>query len=610
MVSSKRKTISESPGRVTTSTSSVKKSRSTPSRTSSTASSTTTTALKKKETPVKRKASAHTRATSAERSSKKSKKREEEGEEEEEDDSEEDEEDMEDDEDEEEEEEEEAGGEKSSVSSRAEEVLHSLQDRVSDAAHAVRSEVDHLLPQVKEGVAEARKSFSAARDRAVHAYTDLTETVKKATAGKGKREEEDDEGDEEEEESDEEEEAEDEKSSRKSRRKTTPAPVRQSSRTSTKISSAATEGLQRSRRSGSSAARETTPSVRETAPAPKAREAPKEVTLRNGVELHTHKADISHLTQYHPEGTVIQSWRDVGQVAPHLLLHIALIVFLHWFIASVAHDDFRHRAYEWIRPRTLRNIFFPHGLYHFTLESLKQNILHYPLVLGAFFSSLYFFRGSVRSVLLRHADSSIKDCDYHSGAFTAYFSRFVYGVVHIGFIFCYWHFYSHSTDILDLNILFWINTAYWAQDALANMAYRPHSQTSLQVVSSFLLLCLSLSCSLIFTVIRKQISWLGSATDAVDATALFALIVTVFVYSLVSASQFIHAHGDFSRSLKLASWAFIFVVYIPLSFAGVLVPALASTCDVYFHYLFPLRKYTRGHAQYTHTPHRKGDPNP
>ena len=59
----------------------------------------------------------------------------------------------------------------------------------------------------------------------------------------------------------------------------------------------------------------------------------------------------------------------------------------------------------------------------------------------------------MRSVLLRHADSSIKDCDYHSGAFTGYFSRMAYGIVHMSFVYCYWTFVSRSHNLKDLDVL-------------------------------------------------------------------------------------------------------------------------------------------------------------
>ena len=239
------------------------------------------------------------------------------------------------------------------------------------------------------------------------------------------------------------------------------------------------------------------------------------------------------------------------------------------------------------------------------MDTLKRFSLHYPLVLGLFFSSLYFFRASVRSVLLRHADTTIKDCDYHSGALTAYYSRFVYGVVHMAFIAFYWHYYAHSHNVLDLGVLFWINTAYWAQDALANAVYRSQSQTSLQATAYFLLCCLSLAFASIDTPVP---TWFGSWTALVKPFATFLLIVSVFVSSLLSASQFIHAHSDFDRGLKAALWGFVFVVYIPLSVAGVLVPALASVSDLEWHHLFPAWLHRREHAKYTHSPHTRGDP--
>ena len=340
MVSTKRKTISESPVR----TSSTKRTKRTSSKLAAPASSS-------KKTPTKRKPSTtRARSASASRSHKKSKKAEEE--EEEEDDGEENDEDM---------EEGEEQHPSSTSSGGGNSVLSSLQSHLSGAAQAVRDEVEHLLPSVKDKVAGAKKSMDQVKDRAMHAYSDAKDSVKRSTtsstSSKGKKkkggddegeEEEDDEEDEDEDEDEEEEEEEDEKSSRPTRRRSTPAAVRHSSRTSTKISSKATEGLQRSRRGAASGGSHDADGGDGG-----------EVTVRKGVELRTHKADVSHLTQYHPDGTVIQSWRDVGQIAPHLVLHFLLIVFLHFFIASVAHDDFKFKAYELIRPRTLRNFFFP-----------------------------------------------------------------------------------------------------------------------------------------------------------------------------------------------------------------------------------------------------------
>ena len=246
-------------------------------------------------------------------------------------------------------------------------------------------------------------------------------------------------------------------------------------------------------------------------------------------------------------------------------------------------------------------------MYYFGLQTLKRFSLHLPLVVFPFFSTTYFFRASVRSVLLRHAETSVKDCDYHSGAFTAYYSRMLYGVVHMAFIFFYWHFYAHSHNILHLGVLFWINTAYWAQDALANAVYRSHSQTSVQFTASFLLCCLSLAFALVDTPVP---SWFGDWTTLVKPTATFTLIVAVWVTSLFSFSHFIHAHSDFSQSLKMALWGFMFLVYVPLSLAGVLVPALASLSDLEWHYLYPAWLHRREHGKYTKTPHQRGDPNP
>ena len=533
-MSTKRKTISESPVR----SASAKKAKRTPSKTRGAPSSS-------KKTPSKRKASStRARSASATRSTKKSKK--------------------------------DADADTdmaSSLTSSAESALSGLSSRVSGAANAVRTEYSHFVPSV---VAGAKKSLDSVKDTALHMYSGLKDSVvKKAGRKPGKKaQEEDGESDDDEE---------DEKAStRTSRRRGTPAATRHSGRASTKQSTAATEGLTRARKSDGG-----------------------DVVHRSGVELRTHKADVSHLTQHHPEGTVIQSWRDVAQVAPHLLLHIGLLVFLHWFLASVHQEDFQFKAYEWIRPRRLRNLLVPHYLYHFAIRTLKAYSLHFPVVVGLFFSTLYFFRASVRSVLLRHAETSIHDCDYHSGAFTAYFSRMMYGVVHLGFVWCYWTFYSHTHNVRDLDVLFIINAAYWASDSLANAVYRPQSQSNLQAATSFLLL----SVSLLFALVDSPLpSSLGAWTAVVKPTVIFAILVVVFVQSLISASQFIHAHADFSRALKLASWGFVFALYVPLAFAGVLVPALASVCDVWYHTVLPLSTSWLGHFLYTSAPHRLGDP--
>ena len=329
------------------------------------------------------------------------------------------------------------------------------------------------------------------------------------------------------------------------------------------------------------------------------------MTERNGVRLHTHKADVSHLTQYHPDGTVIESWRDVLQVLPHLLIHIAAIVALHVFIASVEHDRFAGSVYELLRPRTIRNVLLSRESYYFTLKSFKAFMLHYPAVLAGFFVTTYFFRASVRSILLRHADATLKDCDYHSGAFTGYFSRVIFGVVHMAFVFLFWERYTSGTDILDLGIVFWINLAYWAQDALANAVYRSESQTNVQVTASYLLLWTSL----IFSVVQTPVpAWFEPWHVLLRPTALVLVLLAVFIQSLMSASHLIHAHSDFDSRIKVAGWGFIFVVYIPLTVAFVLVPALASYADILFHYEFPLRAFLPGHYKYTELPHKKGDP--
>ena len=235
----------------------------------------------------------------------------------------------------------------------------------------------------------------------------------------------------------------------------------------------------------------------------------------------------------------------------------------------------------------------------------KRTLAEFPLVLGLFFSTVYFFRASVRSVLLRHAETSIKDCDYHSGAFTAYFSRFVYGVVHMAFIAFYWNIYTHSHNLKDIqDVVFFINFAYWAQDALANVVYRPQSQTDGQLGASFLLAFGSLVFALLDSPIPASF---GTWTALVKPTAVYVILVSVFVSSLYSAFRFIRAHSDFSPLLKKATWGFVFAVYTPLTVALVLVPGLASLCDLYYHYTFGT---VLRHAGKTKRPHAAGNPNP
>lgn len=457
----------------------------------------------------------------------------------------------------------------------ARERVEALVPQARDAAQHARDGLTHARQSASSRVSEARSQLQHARetvDKAVEDVKQQVGRVVRTSSRKGKQQRE--------EEEDEEEEEEDKSTAPRKRRSSAGQPQRRSSRHMTQ--------------------------QQQQQQQVEHDDEDEEVTERNGVQLRTHKADVSHLTQYHPDGTVIQSWRDVLQVLPHLLIHVAAIVALHVFIASVEHDTFAGRVYEYIRPRQLRNLVLSREWYFLAIKSFKAFMLHYPLVLAGFFATTYFFRASVRSILLRHADTTLKDCDYHSGAFTGYFSRMVFGIVHMLFVFIFWErFTAGSTDILDLGVVFWINLAYWAQDALANAVYRSESQTNIQVTVSYLLLWTSLA----FAVIQTPVpSWFEPWYVLLRPTALVVLLLAVFIQSLMSASHLIHAHSDFDSRIKVAAWGFVFVVYIPLTIAFVIVPALASYADVVYHYEFPLRAYLPGHFKYTEVPHRKGDP--
>ena len=573
----------------------------TPSRTRSTptATTTTTTTIVARKTPVKRKATAAARSSSKKR--KEEEEEEDDGEEEDED------EDMEGEgEEEDDEEEEEAGGKQQSqkderngvataqsvfdhaglsirgISAKVHQVADVARERVGalgalvpqarEAAQHAREGLQHVrqsaTSRVSEARSEVRSQLQHARETVDKAYEDVKEqvgrVVHRSSSRKGKQQEEG-----------EEEEEEDKAAPKRRRSGAASQPQRRSSRINAQQQSSHGAGED------------------------------DEVTERNGVLLHTHKADVSHLTQYHPDGTVIESWRDVLQVLPHLLLHIAAIIALHVFVASVEHDRFAGHLYEYLRPRTLRNILLSRQTYFLALKSFKAFMLHYPAVLAGFFATTYFFRASVRSILLRHADATLKDCDYHSGAFTGYFSRMVFGVVHMAFVYLFWDRFTSGTNIMDLSIVFWINLAYWAQDALANAVYRSESQTNVQVAASYLMLWTSL----IFSVVQTPVPvWFEPWHVLLRPTALVLLLLAVFVQSLMSASHLIHAHSDFDSRIKMAAWGLIFVVYIPLTVAFVIVPALGSYSDIIFHYEFPLKAYLPGHYKYTELPHKQGDP--
>ena len=587
----KRKSAgAESPARAV----SVKKTKSTvtatrtPSRTRSqpTTATTTTTTIVARKTPTKRKAAATSRSSQ----SKKRREAAEDDDEDEGDDMEEDEEeegDEDEDEDMEGEDKDERNGTGTvqSVLDHAGLSIQGISAKMHHVADVARERVEGLMPgareaaqHAKEGlqsvrqsatsrVTDARSQLQHARDTVDRAYEDVKEqvgrVVHRTSSRKGKQHDE------------EEEDEEEDKTASKRRRSAAAQPQRRSNRISAQ---------QSAHRGGDD----------------------EEVSERNGVRLHTHKADVSHLTQYHPDGTVIQSWRDVMQVLPHLLIHVAAVVALHVFIASVEHDGFAGHLYEYIRPRQLRNLLLSREWYFLAIKSAKAFMLHYPAVLAGFFVTTYFFRASVRSILLRHADATLKDCDYHSGAFTGYFSRMVFGVVHMAFVYLFWErFTAGSTNIQDLSIVFWINLAYWAQDALANAVYRSESQTNVQVAASYLMLWTSL----IFSVVQTPVPvWFEPWHVLLRPTALVLLLLAVFIQSLMSASHLIHAHSDFDSRIKMVLWGFIFVVYIPLTVAFVLVPALGSYADIIFHYEFPLKAFLPGHYKYTELPHKQGDP--
>ena len=214
-----------------------------------------------------------------------------------------------------------------------------------------------------------------------------------------------------------------------------------------------------------------------------------------------------------------------------------------------------------------------------SLSAMKRYHLYFPLVLALFLSSLYVFRNALRSTLRTRDPAALRAAD----GLTLSFSRTVYGFVHMTFIYCYWHLYQHSTNILALNVVLWINAAYHVQDAVANAVFR-RPQSVAEGTASFLRLTASLAfCTMDSPVPPSMGAWV----PLVKPTVLLLLITSVFVQTLVSARRVIGALGDFSPWLKGAIWAVLLVVFVPLSFAGVLAPALESVGESWVRFLQP-----------------------
>ena len=569
----RKKTTAESPASGRSVSTSVKKTRTTAKP----------RAASVKKTPSKRKAA----ATSQSASAKKKRKAEEEGGEDED-------EDMQDGEDEGEDEPGSSSSSGLSLQDAASTAQQSVQGAVSGLQSGARSvmqrardEFSHLLPAARDKAQQAtgatRRSLDSAKERALQVADDVRQRVKKGRGGRRRKEEKNEDEDDEGEEEDDDEEDEEEEEDTKPRRKGTPAVVRHSSRPSTQVSTAATDSIVRSRRSGGGRA-------------------------AHGEEAGTAARSRQPQAARVPEArTVIQSWRDLVQVAPHLVLQTLLIVGLHIFTLSVIHDDFRRAAFRWMAVPPFITLT---AVSELAFGALKHFLLHYHLVLVAFLVANYFFRASVRSVLLRHADTTIRDVDYYSSAFTAHFSRAVYGVVHLAFIYVFWHRYKGGREnVLDLNILFWLNLGFWAQDALTNFVLRSQATSRHQAAVSYTFALVSLLWTVVVTPDPSALSSIAGDewhTTIIRPAMLGCLIIAVFFQGWYSSGKLLRLIDGFQPWLKPALYSLVFLLY-PLLFLTVVVPAFASLLDVVYHVLNPLHVAPWTH-KYTVWGHRIGNP--
>ena len=278
---------------------------------------------------------------------------------------------------------------------------------------------------------------------------------------------------------------------------------------------------------------------------------------------------------------VVHSWGELAATLPHLIVHVLLLELLHCVVLLIVNDRARYQLYDAIPYPDLRDAVLPRTLYWSTLSALKAKHLHHPILTALLLFTALLFRRLIRRLLVQHGESA-STRQLLASSFPSSFSHFAFGVVHFAFVFCYWRVYRESTNVLDLAVILPIQAAYWGQDALASLLFGSPMRQPLQTAASLLLFTLSFA----FSSLEGHVaSILGPHMMPSKATAIMALLFLTFLLSLPAALRYVHAHGPFSRVLRTQMLGFIFVVYVPLAVAGVLVPAAASLADVYYHFL-------------------------